>query len=134
LITVCSNEAVLGAKLVSPEYEAVIEWIRAASVDVDNVACPPDSVVVPSGTAPSRKVTVPVAALGDTTAVKVTGWPSVDSRAELESEVVVDGNAGMTEIVNPVLPMANPIVESGEDKRNSITSPGFTVPELVGGN
>ena len=54
-----------------------------------NVAVPADSVPVPSVVEPSLNVTVPVAVLGDTVAVRVTDWPKVEGFAEEEMVVVV---------------------------------------------
>ena len=53
------------AKLVSPPYTAVKEWLPTLSVEIFNVAIPPDSVPVPIVVAPSLNVTVPVGATGD---------------------------------------------------------------------
>ena len=47
------------------------------------------SIPVPSVVEPSVNVTVPVAVLGDTVAVRVTDWPKVEGFAEEESVVVV---------------------------------------------
>ena len=49
-----------------------------------------DKVPLPSTVAPSLNCTVPVAAFGETIAVKVTDWPLVDGLAEDDNVVVVD--------------------------------------------
>ena len=73
LCTVCVNtKLVLGKKLASPGYCAVILCDPALNVEVLNVAVPPDSVPVPSVWVPSRNVIVPVAVDGVTVAVNVT--------------------------------------------------------------
>src|SRR6266581_5054889 len=53
------------------------------------VAVPPESAPVPSVVVPSLKVTVPVALLGETAAVNVTGWPNTEGLADEETVVVV---------------------------------------------
>ena len=58
------------------------------SVVVENVATPPETGPVPMEVAPSKKVTVPVAADGVTVAVNVTDWPEVDG-FKLEVKAVV---------------------------------------------
>ena len=52
-----------------------MECEPAASVEMCNVAVPPLSVPVPMDVPLSLNVTVPVAALGETVAVKVTEPP-----------------------------------------------------------
>jgi hypothetical protein len=95
LLTVWVRTAlVLPEKLESPLYLAVIEWDPTASVDVANVATPPDSVPVPRVVVPSRKVTVPVGVpvaggTGATVAVNVTDCPKTDGLAEDVTVVVV---------------------------------------------
>ena len=54
-----------------------------------NVACPPLIVPVPRVVLPSLKVTVPVAAEGETVAVSVTDEPYVDGFAEDASVTAV---------------------------------------------
>ena len=53
------------------------------------VAVPPDSVLVPSVVEPSLNVTVPVALLGETAAVNVTGWPNTEGLTDEETVVLV---------------------------------------------
>jgi hypothetical protein len=77
---------VLAAKLVSPEYFAVIEWVPTAKEDVLSVACAfAPSTPVPMCVVPSRKATLPVgvalAAL-ETVAVNATCCPTVTMAAE----------------------------------------------------
>ena len=69
---------VLVRKLPSPPYTAVIEWLPTLSEDVEKVATPPEREPVPRVVVPSLKVTVPVAVLGVTVAVKVTESPKFD--------------------------------------------------------
>jgi hypothetical protein len=85
---------VLVAKLPSPLYTAVIEWLAAASELVVNVAVPPDRVLVPSVVLPSLNVTVPVGlpapgAETATVAVKVTLCPTTDGLSDEVTVVVV---------------------------------------------
>ena len=74
---------VLAAKLLSPPYTAVIEWLPTDSDEVVNVACPfayAYCVPVPIGVVPSKNCTVPVGAPVvelKTVAVKVTDRPKV---------------------------------------------------------
>src|ERR1019366_4364330 len=69
---------VLTLKLPSPLYAAVMLWVPAVSVEVENVATPlPFRAEVPSCVVPSRKLTVPVGAPavpGVVVAVNVTVW------------------------------------------------------------
>jgi hypothetical protein len=53
----------------------VIEWLPTARLEVETDAWPPLTATVPNAVPPSLKVTVPVAAEGETVAVKVTDWP-----------------------------------------------------------
>jgi hypothetical protein len=55
-----------------------MRWAPAASAEVVNVATPPLRLPVPKVTPPSWNVIVPVAADGETVAVKVTLWPYTD--------------------------------------------------------
>jgi hypothetical protein len=84
---------VLAAKLESPPYAAVIEWVPTASVEIVKEAAPlMFSVAVPSEIVPSRKATVPVGApeLEEViVAVNVTGAPLDVEGAELSKAVVV---------------------------------------------
>jgi hypothetical protein len=69
---------VLLLKLPSPAYAAVMLWVPAVSVEMENVATPlPLRVETPSCVVPSRKLTVPVGeptVPGVTVAVNVTAW------------------------------------------------------------
>src|SRR5712691_856865 len=80
---------VLVAKAVSPAYTAVTLCVATFRDDVVKVVWPPVSVPVPRVDAPSLNVTIPVAALGDTAAVKVTDWPKTDGFGEDASVVVL---------------------------------------------
>jgi hypothetical protein len=92
-VTDSAGDEVDAAKLVSPEYDAVIECAPTASVEVLNVAVPELSVPVPICVAPSLKVTVPVGLpdpdFGATVAVNVTVCPVVGVVADAASEVFV---------------------------------------------
>jgi predicted lipoprotein len=57
------------------------------SAEVDSVALPPVSGTVPSEVAPSKNCAVPVAADGDTVAVKVTFCPAAEGLAFEDTEV-----------------------------------------------
>ena len=68
----------------------MIEWVATVSADVTNVATPPATAPVPMEVAPSKKVTVPVAAEGETLAVNITVCPKVDGfKLELNPVVVL---------------------------------------------
>ena len=56
------------------------------------VTVPPLKALVPNGVAPSMKVTVPLAAAGETVAVRVTLFPKMEG-FRLEASVVVVGGA-----------------------------------------
>ena len=61
----------------------MIVWLPLVRVEVENVATPPLTPVVPMGEPLSRKVTEPVGVPApglttETVAVKVTVWPGVD--------------------------------------------------------
>ena len=81
----------LPALLGSPEYIAVIVCNPPVSEDMLLVvAVPPDIVTGEPNTVPSiANITVPVAELGDTVAVKVMGWPTLDGFCEDDMVVVV---------------------------------------------
>jgi hypothetical protein len=64
-------------------------WAPAARVDVDSVAMPPLSVLVPSVLVPSKNDTLPVDKDGETAALKVTDWPGLDGLVLEVSAVVV---------------------------------------------
>jgi hypothetical protein len=67
----------------------VIECEPAASVEMLNVAFPALSAPVPSAVLPSVNVTVPVAVVGVTVAVKVTDEPYADGFGDEASVTVV---------------------------------------------
>ena len=95
--TTCDSDDVLGAKLPSPPYDAVIECVPWVSAAVANVAVPVlSSAPVPSVVAPSKNVTVPVGVpvpdVGATVTVNVTDCPTADGLAEELSVVVVAAN------------------------------------------
>ena len=74
--TVCVSGAdVLPLKFPSPPYDAVTEWVPAASADVVKLAVPEVTVPVPSVVVPSLNVTAPVGGVPPcalTVAVNVT--------------------------------------------------------------
>jgi hypothetical protein len=86
---------VLAVKLVSPAKTAVIERSPTGSeVTVSDAIPAESSVALPRGTAPSKKVTIPVGvpapgACGATVAVKVTDCPNTGEAADETTEVVV---------------------------------------------
>ena len=59
------------------------------NAEVDSAALPPLSGMLPSEVAPSKNCTVPVAANGDTVAVRVTFCPDAEGLA-LDDTVVVE--------------------------------------------
>jgi hypothetical protein len=84
---------ILGAKLRSPPYTAVIDGVPAESVEIVSVAIPDASTeAVPMDVAPFRKVTVPVrvpAVPEVIVAVRVMAWPKTDELAEAVRAVEV---------------------------------------------
>jgi hypothetical protein len=84
-----STADVLPLKLAFPRNWAVIECVPAARLDVVSDALPPLSVALPSSVEPSKNRTVPAAAAGDTVALKVTDWPTLDGlRLDVRAVVV----------------------------------------------
>ena len=67
----------------------MIECEPGARLTGVRVAVPPDNVPVPSVVDPSLNVTVPVALLGETAAVNVTGWPNTEGLTDEETVVLV---------------------------------------------
>ena len=65
----------------------MIEFVPPGNEEVLNVQFPELSVQVPSTVEPFLKVTVPVAADGDTVAVKVTEFPRFEEIGFAEIEV-----------------------------------------------
>ena len=51
------------------------EWVPTERFDTLMPAEPPESAAVPSDVAPSKNSIVPLAATGDTLALKLTDWP-----------------------------------------------------------
>jgi hypothetical protein len=86
---------VLPAKLASPVYTAVIEWLPVASALVVNVAAAEAfNAPVPSVVAPSLNVTLPVgvpAIVEVIVAVNVTDCPNVDGLTDEMTAVTVAG-------------------------------------------
>jgi len=86
---------------------------------VTKVARPPLSLAVPKAVVPSRNVTVPVAAVGVTVAIKVTGCPKEDGLGEAERLVVVPVVVAPVPVTNMVTPgwLATPatVIASGTD-------------------
>jgi hypothetical protein len=95
------GELVLGAKLLSPPYLAVIECEPAETNAKVKVAFPELTVPVPKVLSPSMKVTVPDGFKADRevieiVALKVTDWPYADGLFVDVTDVVVEINAGFT--------------------------------------
>src|SRR5437588_11918452 len=72
---------VVVARFQSSAHATVIVWLPIVSDEVEKVAVPPDSVLLPMLTPPSENVTVPVGvpvpgATALTVAVNVTVWPN----------------------------------------------------------
>lgn len=90
-----SGTDMLVPKLASPPYAALIEWVPAASEEVENVATPDAlSVPVPRVVEPSLNVTIPVGvpmlpAAFDTVAVNVTCCPVVAALGAAVTAVIV---------------------------------------------
>ena len=106
-----SGVEVLGAKLASPPYVAVMECDPAASEEVASVATPEElSVLVPGVVEPSLNVTVPegvpTAPIAfDTVAVNVTDWPVVAGLGAAAIAVVVDSRFTVSVSAADVLPV-----------------------------
>ena len=75
-------------KLASPPYVAVIECLPTERVAMARVARPFDTAPLPRDCEPSKNVTVPVAAVFEIVAVKVTVCPRLEGSG-LEVTVVV---------------------------------------------
>jgi hypothetical protein len=71
-------------------------WLPTENAVVVNGAVAPLSGTDPRKVPPSKNCTVPVAAAGDTVAVKVTACPYVDGFADDASTVLVLINEGFT--------------------------------------
>jgi hypothetical protein len=85
---------VLVAKVLSPPYTAVIEWVPTLSELMLNVPCPELRPTLPSVVAPSLNVTVPVGvpvpgADAVTVAVKLTVWPNTEGSGDQLTDVLV---------------------------------------------
>jgi len=109
LFTVCASVVdVLDALLASPLYTAVMECAPAVSVDTDSDADPLTTVAEPSADVPSRNCTVPVAAVGVTTAVSVTVWPTVEGFTDDAAVTVVAAlftvSVTMADVLEALLP------------------------------
>ena len=92
LFTVCvSAEDVLPVWLASPLYRAVMEWVPATRLEIENAATPFElSAEVPSVETPSMKVTVPVAPEdGLTVAVNTTCCPNAEGFSDDINAVVL---------------------------------------------
>ncbi|HKF49957.1 MAG TPA: hypothetical protein VKB38_21520 [Terracidiphilus sp.] len=130
---------VLVAKVVDPPYTAVTECVPAVENEVASVAFPELSVPVPSDVDPSRNVTVPVAAEGETVAVSVTLVPVVVDVEEDVSAVVVDVNDDVTvmltaldvlvaKVVDPPYTAVIECVPAVENEVASVAFPELSVP------
>ena len=89
-----------------PPYTTVMLWFPIASVEVESVAVPPESVFVAKVVAPSLKVTEPVGVPPEdvTVAVNVTVWPWVDGFKEEVTAVEVDALWTTCDNAEEVLP------------------------------
>ena len=98
-LTVCvSNVLVLGLKLESPPYDAIIECVPSKNEELDNVHELPESVQLPRVLVPSMKFTVPVGVplVLVTFAINVTDWPKTEGFAlEVRAVVVLTIGAGV---------------------------------------
>lgn len=83
---------VLGSKVASPWYAAVMECVAATSADVEIEAWPAFKVPLPIEVAPSKKITVPLGVpdVLVTVAVNVTVCPAVDGLRE-DATAVLEG-------------------------------------------
>ncbi|SRR5713101_9305033 len=84
---------VLAVKVASPWYTAVSGCAPLASEGTTRVAVPEVRATVPSAFAASMNVTVPVAAEGDTVAVRVRPVPAIGdaARVVVVAEVALPG-------------------------------------------
>ena len=92
-ITCERGEDVEVAKLVSPLYTAVMEWVPTEREEVASVAVPPDRATVPMVVAPSLKLTVPVGVptppVTEIVAVNVSLLPKGEGVKEVPTVVLV---------------------------------------------
>src|SRR5574338_1098010 len=124
LLTVCVIAGlVLGSKLESPEYTAVMLCVPVASVDV-NEATPLASVPEPILLRPSRNVTVPVGVPPDpvTVAVNVTVWPTTDGLMldDTTVELATGVGAGSTSSVAAKVFKYDEVVSHGFGRLSSV--------------
>ena len=75
-----------------------------ARAEVESVALPPLRVALPKEVEPSKNVNVPVAAEGETVAVKVTLWPETEGLALEETAVAVATRFTIWDKTDDVLP------------------------------
>jgi hypothetical protein len=92
------------AKMLSPEYEAVMLWLPTTSAALLSVPMPLLRDALPNTIPPSLNVTVPVGtlgldAVGVTVAVKLTCCPNTDGFMEEARDVVVDAPVLFTVVV-----------------------------------
>src|SRR5450631_2392558 len=85
----CTAVDTLELLCASPAYKAVRLCTPAASVEVTSCAVVPLNAALPTLTAASKKVTVPVGALPVIVAVSVTGLPTLTGFGLRASAVVV---------------------------------------------
>jgi hypothetical protein len=97
LFTVCNSAAeVLRSNEESPEYTAVIEWLPAASLVVENTTLPPVTTPDPSSVVPSWNDTVPLivpVVFEVIVAANVTACPKTDGLIEARNMVMVEAGA-----------------------------------------
>src|ERR1700690_3906182 len=75
-----------------PSYTALIGWVPAGSVEVENAVLPPANSALPNSVVPSKNSTVPVGTPEEelTVEVKVMVWPKIDGSSD-EATVVTVG-------------------------------------------
>jgi hypothetical protein len=90
LITSVTVADVLALLMESPLYDAVSVWLPTARLDVTIAPTPLNIATLPRAAAPSLNVTVPVAVVGSTTALRLTCCPALAGlgRAAMPTVVV----------------------------------------------
>lgn len=109
LLTTCvSTGDVLPAKVESPPYTAVIEYVPPDNVELEYVAEPPLRVLVASVFVPFLNVTLPVGVpevAGAAVAVNVTSCPKFEGFSDDTTAVVVPSLFTVCIRIDDVLPM-----------------------------
>jgi hypothetical protein len=81
-----------------------MEWVPGDRAEVENMALPPLREALPKVEPASKNVTVPVAAEGETVAVKVTLWPETEGLALEATAVAVAARFTVWDKDGDVLP------------------------------